>query len=51
MGKNPTSISGDNALGLITNSWTVNDVEIYKKLKAQGIGFVTKNIPDRLKDL
>ncbi|RRQ45890.1 glycerophosphodiester phosphodiesterase family protein [Chryseobacterium sp. SC28] len=49
--KNPTWISEANALGLITNSWTVNDVELYKKLKAQGIGFVTTNIPDRLKDL
>lgn len=49
--KNPTWISEANALGLITNSWTVNDVELYKKLKAQGIGFVTTNIPDRLKNL
>lgn len=49
--KNPTWISEANALGLITNSWTVNDLELYKKLKAQGIGFVTTNIPDRLKDL
>lgn len=49
--KNPTWISEANALGLITNSWTVNDVELYKKLKAQGIGFVTTNIPNRLKNL
>lgn len=48
--KNPTWISEANALGLITNSWTVNDVEIYNELKKQGVKFVTTNIPDQLKD-
>ena len=48
--KNPTWISEANALGLITNSWTVNDVEIYTELKKQGVKFVTTNIPDQLKD-
>lgn len=47
--KNPTWISEANALGLITNSWTVNDIEVYKKLKEQGLKFVTTNIPDQLK--
>ncbi|WP_312077309.1 glycerophosphodiester phosphodiesterase family protein [Chryseobacterium sp.] len=47
--KNPTWLSEAKALGLITNSWTVNDVEIYKKLKEQGIGFVTTNTPDVFK--
>ena len=47
--KNPTWIAEANALGLITNSWTVNDTEIYKNLKEQGLGFVTTNIPDKLK--
>lgn len=48
--KNPTWISEANALGLITNSWTVNDIEIYNELKKQGVKFVTTNIPDQLKD-
>ncbi|WP_426473509.1 glycerophosphodiester phosphodiesterase family protein [Chryseobacterium balustinum] len=48
--KNPTWISEANALGLITNSWTVNEVEIYNELKKQGVKFVTTNIPDQLKD-
>lgn len=47
--KNPTWISEANALGLITNSWTVNEVEIYNELKKQGIGFITTNIPEQLK--
>ena len=47
--KNPTWISEANALGLITNSWTVNDIEVYKKLREQGLKFVTTNIPDQLK--
>ncbi|MBT2623345.1 MULTISPECIES: glycerophosphodiester phosphodiesterase family protein [Chryseobacterium] len=48
--KNPTWISEAKALGLITNSWTVNDVAVYDKLKGQGIGFITTNIPDQLKN-
>lgn len=48
--KNPTWIAEAKALGLITNSWTVNDVKIYEELKAQGIGFITTNIPDQLKN-
>lgn len=48
--KNPTWISEAKALGLITNSWTVNDTAVYEKLKAQGIGFITTNIPDQLKN-
>lgn len=48
--KNPTWISEANALGLITNSWTVNEVEIYNELKKQGVKFVTTNIPDQLKN-
>ncbi|ASW74441.1 glycerophosphodiester phosphodiesterase [Chryseobacterium piperi] len=48
--KNPTWISEAKALGLITNSWTVNDVTVYEKLKGQGIGFITTNIPDQLKN-
>ena len=48
--KNLTWIADANKLGLITNAWTVNDIEIYKKLKNQGIRFVTTNIPDILKD-
>jgi glycerophosphoryl diester phosphodiesterase len=48
--KNPTWISEANKLGLITNSWTVNDIAVYDQLKAHGIGFITTNIPDQLKD-
>jgi glycerophosphoryl diester phosphodiesterase len=48
--KNPTWISEAKALGLITNSWTVNDAAVYDKLKGQGIGFITTNIPDQLKN-
>ena len=48
--KNPTWIAEAKKLGLITNSWTVNDPKIYEELKAQGIGFITTNIPDKLKD-
>ncbi|MDF2553470.1 MAG: glycerophosphodiester phosphodiesterase [Chryseobacterium sp.] len=48
--KNPTWISEAKALGLITNSWTVNDIAIYDELKKQGIDFVTTNIPDQLKN-
>lgn len=47
--KNPTWIAEAKALGLITNSWTVNDVAVYDELKKQGIGFITTNIPDQLK--
>ncbi|UOE39215.1 glycerophosphodiester phosphodiesterase family protein [Chryseobacterium oryzae] len=48
--KNPTWISEANSLGLITNAWTVNDIEIANELKAEKIGFITTNIPDKLKD-
>lgn len=44
--KNPTWISEAKALGLITNSWTVNDLDVYLKLKSQGLDFVTTNTPD-----
>ncbi|SFC18155.1 glycerophosphodiester phosphodiesterase family protein [Kaistella jeonii] len=46
--KHPTWISQAKTLGLITNSWTVNDVEIFEKLKKQGIDFITTDIPDQL---
>ncbi|MEC5158065.1 glycerophosphodiester phosphodiesterase family protein [Chryseobacterium sp. MP_3.2] len=48
--KNPTWISEAKTLGLITNSWTVNDIELFVKLKKQGIDFITTNIPDQLKN-
>lgn len=44
--KNPTWIAEARELGLITNSWTVNDPVIFKKLKDMGIGFVTTNVPN-----
>lgn len=48
--KNPTWISDAKTLELITNSWTVNDLEIFEKLKKQGIDFITTNIPNQLKN-
>jgi glycerophosphoryl diester phosphodiesterase len=47
--KNPTWISEAKALGLVTNVWTVNDIAIANELKAQGVDFITTNIPDQLK--
>lgn len=49
--KHPAWIAEARKLGLMTNSWTVNDIEIYKKLKSLGIDFVTTNIPDQLINL
>lgn len=46
--KNPTLISHAKDLGLMTNSWTVNDIEIFKQLRKQGIDFVTTDIPHLL---
>lgn len=48
--KNPTWIADAKALRLITNSWTVNDVAVFQKLKLQNIDFVTTNIPDQFKN-
>lgn len=49
--KHPEWIAEARKLGLMTNSWTVNDIETYKKLKSMGIDFVTTNIPDQLINL
>lgn len=46
--KNPTWISEAKTLGLTTNSWTVNEIEIFKLLRKQGIDFVTTDIPHLL---
>ena len=46
--KNTTWISEAKTLELITNSWTVNDVKTFKKLKKLGINFITTDIPDQL---
>lgn len=48
--KNPNWISEAKSLGLITNSWTVNDVKVYEELKNLGVDFITTNIPDQLKN-
>lgn len=48
--KNPTWVSEAKSLGLITNSWTVNDEKIYAELKNMGIDFVTTDIPNELKN-
>lgn len=44
--KHPDWITRAKKLGLKTNSWTVNDIEVFKKLKEKGIDFVTTNTPD-----
>ena len=46
--KNLTWISEAKNLGLTTNAWTVNDIEIFKLLGKQGIDFVTTDIPHQL---
>lgn len=46
--KNPTWISEAKNLGLTTNSWTVNEIEMFKLLRKQGIDFVTTDIPHLL---
>ena len=46
--KNPTWISEAKTLRLTTNSWTVNDIEIFNLLTKQGIDFVTTDIPNLL---
>lgn len=48
--KNPSWIEEAKSLGLITNAWTVNDMNVYEQLKAKGINFVTTNIPNILKE-
>ena len=47
--KNPSWIEEAKSLGLITNAWTVNDMNVYEQLKVKGINFVTTNIPNILK--
>lgn len=49
--KHPTWISQASKLGLITNVWTVNDLNEIKKFFHQGIGFVTTNEPDKAKSI
>ncbi len=49
--RHPEWIGEARNLGLLTNSWTVNDTETYKKLQVMGIDFVTTNIPDQLNNL
>ncbi len=44
--KHPDWISEAKKLGLTTNAWTVNDIEIFKKLSDSGIDFITTNTPD-----
>lgn len=44
--EHPTWISEAKNLGLMTNSWTVNDVDVFEKLCDLGIDFITTNIPD-----
>jgi glycerophosphoryl diester phosphodiesterase len=43
-------ISAAQNLGLKTNSWTVNDAEVFKILSNAGIDFITTNTPDLFLD-
>jgi len=43
-------ISEAKNIGIKTNSWTVNDMDIFKKLSGEGIDFITTNIPDQLRN-
>ncbi len=47
--ENPSWIKKANKLGLITNVWTVNDLNEIKKFFHKGIGFVTTNEPEKAK--
>ncbi|MDL1912960.1 MAG: glycerophosphodiester phosphodiesterase [Bergeyella sp.] len=44
--KNPTWISEAKKLNLVTNTWTINDIKLFKNLKDLGIEFVTTDTPD-----
>ncbi len=46
--KNPTWVSEAKALGLSTNSWTVNSTSIFTQLQTMGIDLVTSDIPEQL---
>ena len=46
--KNPTWISQAKTLGLSTNSWTVNNIEVFKLLRKKGIDCITTDIPQLL---
>lgn len=46
--KDKTWIANARKLGVITNSWTVNDEKIMDDLLAQGIDFITTNEPELL---
>ena len=46
--KNPTWIKEAKELGLVTNAWTVNSKENFDKLVAQGIDWITTDIPNEL---
>jgi len=48
--KHPEWLPQAKQLGLITNAWTVNDIPVYQQLKNMGIGFITTNIPQQLKN-
>ena len=48
---NPTWIPEAKKMGLITNSWTVNDPKVYLELKKMGIDLVTTDIPEELQKL
>lgn len=46
--QNPNWISEAKTLGLLSNSWTVNEKEIFLKLSDLGIDFITTDIPNSI---
>lgn len=46
--KHPDWLAQAKQLGLITNTWTVDNPEVYQKLKEQGIDFITTNLPETI---
>lgn len=45
--KNPEWIKEAKELGMVTNSWTVNDPEVFQRLKELNIDFITTDTPDK----
>lgn len=45
--KNLNYLSSAKSIGMVTNSWTVNDEEMIKKLFVHGIDFITTDQPEK----
>ena len=49
--KHPEWIAEAKKLGLLTNSWTVNNSDIFKQLVEMGVDFVTTNEPENFQKI